>query len=286
MPTIQTVVVSIQDSPRRPVIKKYLDSQNIKFKFLDAANKNNLIRNDFKFTFKNFKICINSTNSFIDSFNGRKWTNIGEVGCLISQFTAWKDLLTSSHNAYLILEDDAMPMFTGEDLEQFVQTLDLQNIDLISCQCVKPSYEGKISFKDLTDNIKLPSTEEEFNELAEGAGGYIITKTGAEKLSYLIEQNGLVFPTDNHIWRCAQYSGQSAEVCKNLKFSDKKFNWFISTKKIQVSLDKNLSKTTQIHNTDAKHNHQIPDDFHLRVTKELMSNGITFIQNNIPTDNI
>lgn len=282
MTTIQTVIISIENSSRRPIIGKYLQEQGINFEFLNAVNKNNVIRDDYMFKFENYKIGVNSDNHFPDSFRGRKWANVGEIGVLLSHFIAWKKLLNSEYEYFLILEDDALPLFTGNELLNFVERLDLSNLDLISCQCIKPSYEQKESFKGLSDALKVPCNDLEFDELVEGAAGYIVTRSGAKKLSYAIEQNGMVFPADNHIWRCAKHSGNMG----NIKFHEEKFNWRVTTKNIQVSLYKQLSDSTQIHNTDAKHLHEIPETHKTQILVEQMSNGISYISNNIPLDNI
>lgn len=287
MPNIKTVVISIPNSNRRIVIDKYLNNQGINFEFLDAAYSKNITRDDYRFIFENYKIGVNSDNSFPDSFKGRGWVNIGEIGCSLSHFLAYRKLLNSEYDCFLILEDDAKPLFTGDELSHFIKNINLNGIDLICCQSTKPSYELKESHKNLLDTIKLPQNDIERNEFT--SSGYIVTKSGAKKLACIIEQNGLVFTADNHMWRCAEYSGRNANngfVFNNIKFHEEEFNWYITTKHIQITLYRETSDATQIHNTDIKHGNQLTNDHYNRTCKEYMSNGISFIYNNVPLDNL
>ena len=290
MPNIKTVVISIPNSNRRIIIDKYLKNQGINFEFLDAAYSKNITRDDYRFIFENYKFGVNSDNSFPDSFKGRGWVNIGEIGCSLSHFLACRKLLNSEYDCFLILEDDAKPLFTCEELSHFIETINLNGVDLICCQSTKPNYDYKESFKNLNDSIKLPKNDIEFSEfILSTSTGYIVTKSGAKKLTHIIEQNGLVFTADNHIWRCAEYSGKNSNngfMFNNIKFHEESFTWYITTKNIQLTLYKETSDITQIHNTDIKHGHQLPSDHHTRICKEYMSNGISFISNNVPLDNL
>ena len=252
MKNIKTIVISIDGSSRRNKIQSYLEEKQIPFK---------------SFKYKDFIFTINVNNKFPDSFKGRGWVNIGEIGCIISHYCLWKELTISNDvNSFLILEDDAKPLFTGIDLDNFYTSQILKDVDIIACQCTKPNFNYRTMFNMLTNSIKLVELENEKAELCEGTAGYIITKSGAKKLTEIVEKCGLIFTVDNFIFRCSQEA--------NLK-------WYITTKQIQVDLDRELAGTSSIHSGHAKDNFIVQDKIKSKIIKEQMCNGIFFIYNNV-----
>ena len=268
MSNIKTKVISIDGSTRRPKIQSYLEEKQIPFEFFNAACSSNVQRDGSTFKYNQTDFTINVSNKFHDSFKGRGWVNIGEIGCIISHYSLWKELTLNNSNveAFLILEDDAKPLFDGVDLDNFYKSQTLEGVDVIACQCTKPNFERRQIFDTLTDFIRLVESEEEKGILCEGTAGYIITKSGAKKLTSIIEKYGLIFTVDNFIWRCTQVSN---------------LTWYITTKKIQVDLYRELADTSFIHSGHAKDNYIVSNETKLKTISEKMDNGITFIYNNI-----
>ena len=239
--TLETRVISRIKSSRRPTIQEHLESKDVSFSFFDAADKFSITRNDLTFSYKWHNISVNTDNNYGDSFNGRKWVNIGEIGCLYSHYSLWKELVESEYDATLILEDDAKLLFTGEQLAEFTKTQNLDGIDLIFCQRNSPNFvTGKRAFEHLTNKIEiLATTQASFWEICEGTAGYILTKAGAKKLITPIEKFGFLFPADNHILRCVQKPPIGVSIFGGM-------NAFLTTKELQIELSES-AKTSEIH---------------------------------------
>ena len=203
MNTMEIQVISRLESPRRENIKKDLNLKNINFVFFDAVDKTTLVREEKIFKSKDFKLELNTTVNSPDSFSKRKWLKIGEVGCFFSHSILWKNLLISDKDAYCILEDDAVPQFTGNDIERFLKEESFDNIDMILCQSVSPNFpNGKRLFKNLTDKMTIKMSNAFDWETTEGTTGYIITKSGAKKILEVLDKYQFFNPVDNFIGRC------------------------------------------------------------------------------------
>lgn len=260
MLNIKIKVLSVEGSTRRPKMQKYLEEKHLPFEFFDAAYSSNIKRNGDTFEYKQSVFSINTNNNFPDSFKGRGWVSIGELGCLLSHYSMWKELIISDNiDAFIILEDDAKPLFTGMDINNFCKTQKLTDVDIISCQRTSPNSERKYRdiFDTLSDNIQLVESDAVKTVLCEGTAGYIITKKGAEKLTRIIETYDLIFTVDNFIWRCSQVA--------DLKL-------YITTKTIQVDLCPELSEKSTIHIEHAK-----DIDMKNKIFKEKLNNGIYFL---------
>lgn len=267
MSRIKTKVISIEGSPRRPKVQGYLKEKQISFEFFNAACSSNIQKINDTFKFKNYIFKINVNNKFPDSFKGRGWISIGEIGVLVSHYCIWKELTQSNDlDAILILEDDAKPLFTGEDIINFYTTQNLEEVDIVACQRTKPNFEHRVVFDTLTDNIRLMESDYEKNMLCEGTAGYIITKKGADKMTKIIEKYNLIFTADNFIWRCSQVA--------NLQ-------WYLTTNKLQVDLCRELAATSTIHSGHAKDNFIVKEEIINKTIKEKLDNGIIFIYNNV-----
>lgn len=201
----KTKVISRLTSKRRPIIESHLRMQDINFEFLDAADKNNIIVNGSTFNHENLTIELNTNILTWDSFKLRGWFKIGEVGCFLSHYKLWKQLITDSCDFYLILEDDAELTFDVNKLNYFFENENLRNVDLIFCQSVSPNFpNGKRAFKNITEKleIKIPKLVLDA-ETIEGTAGYIVSKSGANKLIKHTEQKQFFTPVDNFIGRIA-----------------------------------------------------------------------------------
>lgn len=197
-------VISRVQSKRRKEIKNNLESKNIFFSFFDAADKTNITRQDKSFYYKNIKLDLNTTMPFPDAYNNRKWMKIGEVGCFFSHYLLWLDLLEKNKKAYFILEDDADPQFDGKDIEKFLNTESLNEVDMIICQSVSPNFpKGKKAFQNISNKMNKKIESSVFDwETTEGTTGYIITNSGAKKMIEIIKKYQMFNPIDNFIGRC------------------------------------------------------------------------------------
>lgn len=203
MLNMQVQVISRIESPRRRNIENNLKNKNISFNFFDAVDKTNLLKEEKVFKYKDYKLELNTKINSPDSFSNRKWLKIGEVGCFFSHYILWNNLLNSDDDAYFILEDDADPQFTGEDIIKFLNTESLDNVDMILCQSVSPNFpNGKRLFKNLTDKITIKMSDIFDWETTEGTTGYIITKSGAKKILEIVNEYQFFNPVDNFIGRC------------------------------------------------------------------------------------
>jgi glycosyl transferase family 25 len=239
---IKTKVISRITSDRRKTVEEYLKTKNIDFSFFDAADRDSIKREDKTFYFKDFKFPLNLDVSSSDSFRGRGWFKIGEIGCLISHYCLWKQLSTDDADAYLILEDDGKPLFDGNTLKYFIENQPLDGIDLIFCQRNSPNFvNGKRIFSHLTNKIEIVATQQSsFWEIAEGTTGYILTKSGAEKLLKPINDLGFMLPADNYILRCVQKPPIGQAVFGGM-------NAFLTTNYLQVELNNEIAHTSEIH---------------------------------------
>jgi len=192
-------VISRIDSTRRESIKNHLDELGVSFEFLDAADKTNIKRDHLVFSHKDYNLKI-TESSYWGSFKTRGWFKIGEVGCFMSHYILWNKLLNDNCEYYLILEDDAFLTFNNEILTNFFQS-ELPKIDLIYCQSVSPNFpNGKKIFN--TINVEqltaIPNGYYDL-QLIEGTTGYILSKTGAQKLVEKVKELGCIMPVDNFI---------------------------------------------------------------------------------------
>jgi len=242
MNKIKVNVISRKTSNRRPTIQQDLESKNIPFTFFEAADKDNIQRNDGTFCHKNFCASINFDNNFGDSFKNRGWMKIGEVGCMYSHYCLWKELLSSDYDAYFILEDDAKVLFNNDTLNYFLNNEKLDGIDIVFCQRNSPNFvNGNIPFNNLTNDLSLVATQNvHYWQIIEGTTGYIVTRSGAEKFIKPFEQFGLLFPADNYIARCTQKAPIGVDLFK-LSMESR-----LCPKYLQVELAE-TAKTSEIH---------------------------------------
>jgi len=224
-------VISRIGSPRRKTIEENLKSKNILFSFFDAADKTNITKQNKTFYYKDLKLELNTSATFPDAFNARKWMKIGEVGCFFSHYALWTDIVNNDKDTYLILEDDADPQFTGIEVQKFLNQESLNGIDMILCQSVSPNFpKGKPTFTNLLEKIQIKVPNGNFDWITtEGTTGYIITNSGAKKLIKTVESYGLINPVDNFIGRC---------IASDL-------DTFLCPKYLQVVLNENVQ--TEIH---------------------------------------
>ena len=138
-------------------------------------------------------------------FDGNDYNmKVGAVGCAMSHFKMYIELIHSDYDAFLILEDDI----------EFADNFDLKLLHL--CNQLK-NVDWDLVFlghhpKNLNDTSykqnKLPIIEKwdvytSFQNSLGGTIGYIITKKGAERVLDFINENRLINCVDTALQKCA-----------------------------------------------------------------------------------
>ena len=126
----------------------------------------------------------------------------GIAGAALSHYNIWLKLLSDqTYNMYLVLEDDINMVSDIRDrLDQFIKQMDRQmDVVLIGMTVEKKDYDSSrsIYLKDTSYTIH-PLTDDLY---AGGAFGYILTKTGADKLVKYVEMNGIKMVIDYLMYR-------------------------------------------------------------------------------------
>jgi GR25 family glycosyltransferase involved in LPS biosynthesis len=124
-----------------------------------------------------------------NDFNYRK----GFIGCALSHYYIWKELIDSEYDFFIVYEDDIN--FT----DNYKQKLDkvLKSVDFTECDYLLLGYHmfknKREQYKDIYDVIKEDTEVYKLNrELYIGSAfSYIITKTGASKILKYIDENGI-----------------------------------------------------------------------------------------------
>jgi len=214
---IAVKVISRNTSNRRSLIEKHLNDKRISFCFFDAADKSNITWSDTVFKFNDLTLKLKTDSLVFDSFAKRKTLKIGEVGCFFSHYALWKALINSDVDSFLILEDDASLMFDKTELDKFCKTQFPEEIDMILCQSVAPNFpNGKRKFLSITDALTVKMQPGVLDwETTEGTTGYIVTKSGADKLVKLVEEYQLFNPVDCFITRVIAQSNFTTYLCPN-----------------------------------------------------------------------
>ena len=124
-----------------------------------------------------------------NDFNYRK----GVIGCALSHYMIWKELVDSKYDFFIVYEDDII--FT----DNYKQKLDkvLKSTNFIECDYLLLGYHifknKRELYKNTYDTIKEETKICILNwELYIGSAfSYIITKTGASKILKYIDENGI-----------------------------------------------------------------------------------------------
>lgn len=120
------------------------------------------------------------------------------IGCALSHINLWKQLLESDQDCYLIIEDDIefADNFKEKYSHAFAQ-VEGKDWDYLYLGFTIYNDKKKPIEKELW-NEKFPSVKP-FDHYFYGAGffGYVISKSGAQKMLEYIDQNGVNVPIDS-----------------------------------------------------------------------------------------
>jgi GR25 family glycosyltransferase involved in LPS biosynthesis len=124
------------------------------------------------------------------------WSNLknGEIGCFGSHYLAWKYLKNSKLESLIIFEDDIIVHDNFEEQYNKLINNAPKGWDIISI-FVDPNQHSRF---DITQEVNyyISKGYQDWSTL-----GYIISKSGAEKICNFVEKNGMNQPVDWYIFR-------------------------------------------------------------------------------------
>ncbi len=133
------------------------------------------------------------------------------IGCAYSHMKLWKQLLDSDMDAYLIMEDDAIPMKNVEVINRFIGgEFDIEydilfasyfewdpNLDIENGGWVNKKDEANIQC------VPMKSFSETSAHFMGGTCAYFVSRSGAQKMLNLIDAMGMHNAIDTMIYRLA-----------------------------------------------------------------------------------
>ena len=172
---------------RRPDRKEFMEQQLIKnnntnYEFIEAVDG------------KNLEPTVEIKNLFSgNNFNYRK----GVIGCALSHYNLWKDLIDDENNEYyLIMEDDAtLCEGFNEKIEQVSEKIKIKDVIFFGYHMYKNQRE---SVKNIYENNNESITLHSLNTALYigGTHFYSISKKGAKKIIDYIRINGIICGID------------------------------------------------------------------------------------------
>ena len=111
------------------------------------------------------------------------------IGCALTHYRLWKQLILSEHNQFTIFEDDIQiePEF-GDKLKQLEQDITATTDILFLGSSCHPEHNHLKFQSSVFGNLSVPLDR---NKYIGGFFGYIITKKGATKMLDYIAKNGI-----------------------------------------------------------------------------------------------
>ena len=185
---MQIFVINLPDAvKRRKLQKDQLTKLGLEYTILDATSVENISEATYKKHYFDWQRPLRKT----------------EVACYYSHRSAW-DRVIKSRKPALILEDDTLLSLCVPELLDNLN--DIENSDLIN---LENAYRKKFvsrSHIDISCNSKLIRLYQDRN----GAAGYILWPSGANKLIQL-EKNSGIGLADAHITACHELKAYQVE---------------------------------------------------------------------------
>jgi len=172
-------IINLKDATdRNNFMKKEMEKQNLTnylfFQAIDGENED--LDENYQFSV---------VNEWRDPFT-RKCITKGEIGCALTHYWIWEEIVNHQYSSILILEDDVT---LEENFLEKLNNIDIpKNMDFlyVGRRKLNRGTEEKIN-----ENIVIPN-------YSYGTHGYILTLEGAKKLlSYNFVQN--IFPVDEFL---------------------------------------------------------------------------------------
>ena len=219
---INIKIINLERRPDRKeeTIKK-LESAGINYiEFIKAVDGQNL----------------KPTQELFDLFKGNDFgSRKGFIGCALSHYNLWKQLLDDKNNDYYLIMEDDFSLCTN-----FKNKLEFLKPELISRECLFLGYhmfeKNRINVKNIYDysseTIQIKSLDK--NLYIGGYFAYSINKNGAKKIIDYIKNNGIKHGIDylNKIIN----NLESYECQPHLVFSE----WNEANKKIDSDIQNNF----------------------------------------------
>lgn len=162
-------VINLKRRPeRRLQMEKSLHEMGLRALFFDAVDGRKLTDESLR------QLGISVMPGYRDPYHKRPMT-MGEIGCFLSHYGVWKDMLAKNYSHAIVLEDDVRfePNFETR-LKYYLRQLNLESEDFIYLGRKRQSASSENEIR-LHHNFVLP-------HYSYWTIGYIITRSGAEKL--------------------------------------------------------------------------------------------------------
>ena len=185
--------------------KQYREKIKLKTYVLNLDRRSdrweNFVKNSSELNFLKYErfsavdgIKVNSTTQLQRIFNNNDYNmKVGMVGCLMSHIKMYIELINSEYNVYCILEDDIeiTSNFQNKFLNIF-QQLKNNHWDLVYLgHHLRNLNDKEYSYNQtIMPTIKKTNIYESFQLSLGGTIGYLITKSGAQKLLDFISDTG------------------------------------------------------------------------------------------------
>jgi GR25 family glycosyltransferase involved in LPS biosynthesis len=174
-------IVSIDDSRKinKDKLRNFINGKEVEIPCLNARIESNVD----KFFQENPEVKL--------TWQGLK---AGEIGCFGSHYLAWKYLKNSSLKMLTVFEDDIIVHDNFKEQYNNLINNAPKNWDIISI-FVDPNQYPRFD-KNQKVNYYIAKGYQDWSTL-----GYIISKSGAEKICKFVEENGINQPVDWYIFR-------------------------------------------------------------------------------------
>jgi GR25 family glycosyltransferase involved in LPS biosynthesis len=177
-------VINLLRRPDRKnnVIQNFKNANITNYEFIEAVDGNALI----------------PTSEIITLFKGNDFGNRrGVVGCALTHYNLWKNLLESDFDYFLIMEDDfkIVKTFKAE-----IEKINFEKYDILlmgyhmfsdTLEKVKSIYQRNYNQKCKNEDMNIIIDKLQMDYFIGGTHCYSINKSGAKKLIDYIDKNGI-----------------------------------------------------------------------------------------------
>jgi GR25 family glycosyltransferase involved in LPS biosynthesis len=166
---IKVINLKRREDRKNSVIENFKNANIENYEFIEAIDGNSL----------------EITNDLIDLFKGNDFGNRkGVIGCALTHYKLWKELIESSDEYYFIMEDD----FTlSSDFKSKLESTNYSKYDIL--------FYGYHMFSNVRENMKIVSQfiieRLPMSQYVGGTFSYSINRNGAKKMLDYIEKSGI-----------------------------------------------------------------------------------------------
>ena len=199
------VVVSLaSESARRQHIDNLFSQHEIGFEYFDAINKSQVadILEKYNLTINNERL------------------SLGEVGCYLSHYSLWHQVVEQNMPYVMIFEDD---IYFSKYAGDFLKKLDWlpEEFDVIKLETM---YEKVMMNRGFS--LTYPYRLRHMKSSHMGLAGYILSYDGAKKLLALIQETGIDCPIDHVVFdKLIEQNGSAVyQLSPALCIQDKVYN--------------------------------------------------------------